>query len=80
MSEIRRLTLISDPTDEFPKNANNSFKVRLPERLILPGDYQHYHGKLCQKFGAQFTINRPGSWRGRQLPGWRGAWSVKPRS
>ena len=38
MSEIKRLTLISDPTDEFPKNANNSFKVRLPERLTLPGE------------------------------------------
>ena len=25
MSEIKRLTLISDPTDEFPNNANNSF-------------------------------------------------------
>ena len=41
MSEIKRLTLISDPTDEFPKNANNSFKVRLPERLILPGEGWH---------------------------------------
>ena len=38
MSEIKRLTLISDPTDEFPKNVNNSFKVRLPERLSLPGE------------------------------------------
>ena len=41
MSEIKRLTLISDPTNEFPKNANNSFKVRLPERLILPGEGWH---------------------------------------
>ena len=41
MSEIKRLTLISDPTDEFPKNANNSFKVRLPERLTLPGAGWH---------------------------------------
>ena len=41
MSEIKRLTLISDPTDEFPKNANNSFKVRLPERLTLPGEDWH---------------------------------------
>ena len=41
MSEIKRLTLISDPTDEFPKNANNSFKVRLPERLSLPGAGWH---------------------------------------
>ena len=41
MNEIRRLTLISDPTDEFPKNANNSFKVRLPERLSLPGEGWH---------------------------------------
>ena len=41
MSEIKRLTLISDPTDEFPKNTNNSFKVRLPERLSLPGEGWH---------------------------------------
>ena len=41
MSEIKRLTLISDPTDEFPKNANKSFKVRLPERLSLPGEGWH---------------------------------------
>ena len=41
MSEIKRLTLISDPTDEFPNNANNSFKVRLPERLLLPGEGWH---------------------------------------
>ena len=41
MSEIKRLTLVSDPTDEFPKNANNSFKVRLPERLTLPGEGWH---------------------------------------
>ena len=41
MSEIKRLTLISDPTDEFPNNANNSFKVRLPERLNLPGAGWH---------------------------------------
>ena len=38
MSEIKRLTLISDP---FPKNANNSFKVRLPERLSLSGEGWH---------------------------------------
>ena len=38
MSDIQRITLISYPTKEFPKNANNSFKVRLPERLTLPGD------------------------------------------
>ena len=41
MSEIKRLTLISDPTDEFPNNANNSFKVRLPERLSLPSAGWH---------------------------------------
>ena len=38
MSNIQCLTLISDQTEEFPKNANNSFKVRLPERLSLQGD------------------------------------------
>ena len=41
MSEIKRLTLVSDPTDEFPNNANNSFKVRLPERMVLPGTGWH---------------------------------------
>ena len=41
MSDIQRITLISDPTNEFPKNANNSFKVRLPERLSLPGEGWH---------------------------------------
>ena len=41
MSEIKRLTLVSDPTNEFPNNANNSFKVRLPERLLLPGEGWH---------------------------------------
>ena len=24
---------------------------------------QHYHGELCRRCGAQFTINRTGSWR-----------------
>ena len=38
---IQRLTLVSDPTNEFPNNANNSFKVRLPERLSLPGEGWH---------------------------------------
>ena len=33
-----RLTLISDPMDEHPKNKNNSFKVRLPVRLNLEGN------------------------------------------
>ena len=46
MSEIKRLTLISDPTNEFPKNANNSFKVRLPERLSLPGGGGGWHAEL----------------------------------
>ena len=33
-----RITLISDPTDEYPHNKNNSFKVRLPDRLNLEGN------------------------------------------
>ena len=37
MNEFR-ITLISDPTDEFPNNKNNKFKVRLPTILNLPGD------------------------------------------
>ena len=41
MSDIQRITLISDPTNEFPKHDNNSFKVRLPERLTLPGEGWH---------------------------------------
>ena len=36
MSEFR-ITLISDPTPEYPDNTNNSFKVRLPSRLVLEG-------------------------------------------
>ena len=38
MSEIQRITLISDPTNEFPNNTNNSFKVRLPERTTFAED------------------------------------------
>ena len=30
-----RVTLISDPTNEYPQNQNNNFKVRLPEPLVL---------------------------------------------
>ena len=33
-----RITLISDPTDEYPHNQNNNFKVRLPIRLNLEGN------------------------------------------
>lgn len=33
-----RITLISDPTDEYPQNKNNNFKVRLPVRLNLEGN------------------------------------------
>ena len=36
MSEFR-ITLISDPTPEYPNNTNNSFKVRFPARLVLEG-------------------------------------------
>ena len=34
------ITLISDPTDKFPNNKNNNFKVRLPTIILLdlPGD------------------------------------------
>ena len=32
-----RVTLISDPTNEYPQNQNNNFKVRLPEPLNLAG-------------------------------------------
>ena len=31
-----RLTVVSDPTQEFPHNQNNHFKVRLPRPLTLP--------------------------------------------
>ena len=41
MSDIQRLTLISDPTNKFSQNANNSFKVWLSECLTLPGDQWH---------------------------------------
>jgi len=33
-----RITLISDPTKEYPENKNNNFKVRLPSRLNLEGN------------------------------------------
>ena len=33
----QRVTLVRDATDEFPQNTNNSFKVRIPGRLSLPG-------------------------------------------
>ena len=37
----QRMTLISDKTDEFPNNANNSFKVRIPNGLRLEGTGWH---------------------------------------
>ena len=40
----QRLTFVSDPTVEFPNNKNNSFKVRLPSRLTLPG--QNWYASL----------------------------------
>lgn len=33
----QRITLISDPTSEFPKNMNTDFKVCLQQPLDLPG-------------------------------------------
>jgi len=41
MSHIQRLMLMSDPTNEFPNNANNSFKVHLSESLTLLGEGWH---------------------------------------
>jgi len=38
MSPPQRFTFISDATNEFPNNKNNSFKVRLPTQLQLTGD------------------------------------------
>ena len=39
MSEEQvQLTLVSDPTDEFPDNTNASFKTRLPVLLGLEGN------------------------------------------
>ena len=35
----QRLTFISDPTNEFPHNANNKFKIRLPIPLRLEGQW-----------------------------------------
>ena len=37
MANEVRVVLVSDPTPEFPKNKNNSFKVRLPIQLPLTG-------------------------------------------
>ena len=36
MTDDLRLTVVSDPTKEFPHNQNNRFKVRLPRPLTLP--------------------------------------------
>ena len=36
MTDDLRLTVVSDPTKEFPHNQNNQFKVRLPHPLTLP--------------------------------------------
>ena len=37
----QRLTLVSDPTDEFSQNKNNSFKVRILDGLRLDGKGWH---------------------------------------
>lgn len=37
----QRLTLISDATDEFANNTNNSYKVRIPDGLRLEGKGWH---------------------------------------
>ena len=37
----RRLTLISDPTNEFTENTNNDFKVRIPDGLRLEDNGWH---------------------------------------
>ena len=39
--EEERLTLISDATDEFPNNTNNSYRVRIPDGLRLDGTGWH---------------------------------------
>ena len=41
MAPPQRYTFISDATDEFPNNKNNSFKVRLPNQLQLQGENWH---------------------------------------
>jgi len=38
MAPPQHYTFISDATDEFPNNKNNSFTVRLPNQLQLPGE------------------------------------------
>ena len=37
----KRLTLISDATNEFPNNKNNSFRMRIPNGLRLQGEGWH---------------------------------------
>lgn len=37
----QRITLISDATDEFPNNTNNSFRTRIPGGLRLEGEGWH---------------------------------------
>ena len=42
-----RITLISDPTDEYPHNKNNNFKVRLPVRLNLEDNQWQASCAVC---------------------------------
>lgn len=39
-----RVTLVSDPTNEYPQNQNNNFKMRLPEPLLL--EDRHWQASL----------------------------------
>jgi len=60
MPHPQRFTFISDATDEFPNNKNNSFKVRLPTQLQLSGD--HWYASLWslsvpdEAFTSQFMF------------------------
>lgn len=63
MSPPQRFTFVSDPTDEYPDNKNNSFKVRLPTRLNLPGDNRYVSlwsvSVLDEAFSNNTVLNDP---------------------
>ena len=48
-----RITLISDPMDEFANSQNTSFKVRLPVYYLESGTGKALHN-FCQSTGKRY--------------------------
>ena len=49
------ITLPSDPSSEYPENSPSSFKLRLPQRLTLPG--QGWHVALSSMSAPDTRVN-----------------------